>query len=607
MQRVIATVLCAGLIACVQPESTAALERAVIAPPEAAAWIEATHIPLTTVEFGNGFADLAPLAATIGDARVVGLGEATHGSRELFQLKHRLIEYLVTQQGFTVLAFESTFGETLDIEDYVINGRGDPARALAGQGGWPWTTEEVLALVEWMREYNRTAAHEVHFLGVDMQLPDRSLRDVLGYLRRVDPAAAAHYAASLHMATTRYDFYSLDVPDIEAMLAEATALLARFDARQAVYTARSSAASWRRHRQHARVVRQAIEGLLLDFTVDSIAANNFRDAAMADNTEWILAEHPGAKVMLWAHNAHVTRKNRFPDWIALGAHLDARLGDDYRPIALAFDEGEFQALSATSRLQAFTIGSGGPEHLDGALAAHAAPISILPLGDIPAGPVADYFATLPRTRSISASYLDAGPQAYLFPEQVTIGYDALAFVATTTRARPLSYSNDLITPIATNPAPLDLGFEAGTSGWNWPVVNDVTGYTLTTTHAFPHQGAKSAVLARDLRRAYGRGYGELRQRIAAAAYAGKRVRLRAAIRSVLAPGARIHMYMRAGGAYDGMHDRPIATSSLAWRTHDIVLNIPASASNIQLGFILVGDGVAGIDAVSLEILPPASP
>src|SRR5215212_2376479 len=127
-----ACLACVGLFACTPPDALDERTRAVTAPPEVHAWIAANEIPLVTVEAEHGFADLAPLADTIGDARVVALGEATHGSREIFQLKHRLLEYLVDVHGFTVFGFEASQAERLDVDDYVVNGRGDAARAVAG-------------------------------------------------------------------------------------------------------------------------------------------------------------------------------------------------------------------------------------------------------------------------------------------------------------------------------------------------------------------------------------------------------------------------------------------------------------------------------------------
>ena len=72
-------------------------------------WLAENAIPLRTVEACNGFADMAPLRKLIGNARLVALGEATHGTREFFQLQHRMLEVLVSEMGFTIFAIEAHF------------------------------------------------------------------------------------------------------------------------------------------------------------------------------------------------------------------------------------------------------------------------------------------------------------------------------------------------------------------------------------------------------------------------------------------------------------------------------------------------------------------
>ena len=69
--------------------------------PSAPEWVRTNAIRLATVEAGHGFDDLQPLKRIIGTARMVTLGEATHGSREFFQLKHRLLRYRRTGWGYT--------------------------------------------------------------------------------------------------------------------------------------------------------------------------------------------------------------------------------------------------------------------------------------------------------------------------------------------------------------------------------------------------------------------------------------------------------------------------------------------------------------------------
>lgn len=140
--------------------------------PEAT-WLRGQGFPLATVEAGQGFDDLQPLRAMIGDARIVSLGEPTHGTREAFQLKHRLLEYLVTELGFTLFSIEASSPESFRLNDYVLRGEGDPRALIKGMYFWTWDTEEVLAMVEWMRLHNQAALPEgrrpVQFTGFDMQ------------------------------------------------------------------------------------------------------------------------------------------------------------------------------------------------------------------------------------------------------------------------------------------------------------------------------------------------------------------------------------------------------------------------------------------------------
>ena len=134
-------------------------------------WIRKNAIPLQTVEAGNGFDDMQPLKKVVGDARIVALGEATHGTREFFQLKHRMIEFLASQMGFTIFSIEANMPEAYRLNDFVLNGNGDPKQLLKGMYFWTWNTQEVLDMILWMREFNRLGKGRIEFTGFDMQTP----------------------------------------------------------------------------------------------------------------------------------------------------------------------------------------------------------------------------------------------------------------------------------------------------------------------------------------------------------------------------------------------------------------------------------------------------
>src|SRR5260221_12593368 len=167
----------------------------------AARWVATNAIPLDTVEPGHGFRDLEPLKGLIGDARIVALGESTHGTREFFQLKHRVFEFLVREMGFTVLGMETTMPEAFDLNQYVLTGNGDPVKALSNTHYWVYDTEEVLDLIQWMRDYNADRAHprKVRFYGFDMQFAARAAKVTLSYLRKVDPQEASAVERTLNL------------------------------------------------------------------------------------------------------------------------------------------------------------------------------------------------------------------------------------------------------------------------------------------------------------------------------------------------------------------------------------------------------------------------
>lgn len=134
--------------------------------------------------------DLAPVARIVGDARIIALGEATHGTREFFLMKHRLLQYFVRELGATVFAIEANQLAAERINAYVRGGAGE-ARTVMGGMFQVWNTEEMLALIEWMRAYNAQHPERmVDFVGYDMQDQKPPIDSVRAFLDRTDPRLA---------------------------------------------------------------------------------------------------------------------------------------------------------------------------------------------------------------------------------------------------------------------------------------------------------------------------------------------------------------------------------------------------------------------------------
>ncbi|QOY91245.1 erythromycin esterase family protein [Paludibaculum fermentans] len=297
-------------------------------------WVQSTASPFLTADAGNGFDDLAWVKGLVGDAKIVGLGESTHGTSEFFRMKHRLFEYLATNMGFTVLAVEAGMPEAYRLNDYLLNGVGDPVSLIRGMQVWRWNTEEILDMVRWMREFNESGKGRLQFAGFDMQLVSGAIRNVLPFLERADPAFYSTAISAYAEAQVLNDAFYREVISSTRGIPVAAAVIS---VRQHLQEHRSDYLM----NFDARTVDWALQNAIIVEQATQIAYGGIsREQAMAANIEWILQQNPGAKMVVWAHNNHIARSSYGP---RLGAYLDRAHGVDYLPIAQLLHSGYYNA------------------------------------------------------------------------------------------------------------------------------------------------------------------------------------------------------------------------------------------------------------------------
>ena len=132
------------------------------------AWLDRTLVPLTA-RVNAPVDDIAPIGRWFADKRVVAMGEATHGTKEFFDLKARFFRYLVTEHGFRTLAMEMRRAESEAVDTYLKTGAGDPRELVRGSYFF-FDAMEIVELIEWMRSYNErvTTAKQLSFFGFDV-------------------------------------------------------------------------------------------------------------------------------------------------------------------------------------------------------------------------------------------------------------------------------------------------------------------------------------------------------------------------------------------------------------------------------------------------------
>ena len=424
-----------GLLSSAHPQAVIRAGKIGPAAPEVIAWIKRAAIPIATADPEHNVADLEPLGQLVGDARVVALGEATHGTREFFQLKHRVLEYLVAKKNCTVFSIEANFPESLAVNEYVLTGKGDPAKALAGMYFWTWDTEEVRDLIAWMRLWNSDPRHKkkVQFLGFDMQTATVGAQHVLAYLKKVDATFAGKLEAPLApLASLQAErgVAKLPAADQEALARAVADLVAGFDANKARWIKRSSVAAWALARQEAVVVAQA-EGERRG------GVNGFawRDQSMAANIRWIAERLPrNERIFVWAHNGHV---NLDPTGTSMGSHLARDFGKDYLTVGFVFDHGHFQAMGqppAPLGLTEHAVGPATDDNLAAAFHAAGLPLLALDLRTAPEGPATDWLASPHAMREAGAVFSTETIMTH--PVALAERFHAVIFVDETTRARP---------------------------------------------------------------------------------------------------------------------------------------------------------------------------
>lgn len=294
-------------------------------------WLRHAAVPLENIETAS-----AKFVRATREARVIGLGEATHGQHEAFDLKRELTLALVRDGGVRVVAFEASASRARACDAYVSGASDDLEAAVKGLGMLIWAVEENVQLLRDLRAWNlaRPERERVRFVGIDVQDPSATIAritELLGDSSGDLPTRLADWVARLEPAVGE-----LWKGDAEPYLK----LRSDFEVLE-------------------RDVRAASDAPELDLRLAELSRAHAmfhspggRDRAMAEMLLLQLA--PDERAVVWAHDLHVTRGPLDYAGTAetgMGGCLAETLGPRYYALGFAFGEGEFQALDRTPENQ----------------------------------------------------------------------------------------------------------------------------------------------------------------------------------------------------------------------------------------------------------------
>jgi erythromycin esterase len=361
-------------------------------------WLAAHAAPIATIQpVSDDFADLEPFRQAVGDARVVMLGEQSHGDGATFLAKTRLIEFLHREMGFDVLVFESGLYDCRKAWDLLRHG--EDAKTAAARCLFDiWSnSQQVQPLLDYLDTASRTD-HPLELAGFDMQPNGSASRDFLladltAFVTRHDTALAAEPA--FHSVSTTIEMLFTNPAAWRSLPPEDRAAF-----RRAVATVRErlvegslpgdTAAFWAQQLKSLGRFCEFAWGLNPRQIDPAIA--NMRDEQMADNLTWLAThQYPTRRLIVWGATSHLIRNrqtianNGAPNMIPMGHHLLETLGDDVYTVMFTSYTGRQGAALEGARGAAQEIGEAPPGSLEDLFNRTGYEYAFLDLRRLPAG------------------------------------------------------------------------------------------------------------------------------------------------------------------------------------------------------------------------------
>jgi erythromycin esterase-like protein len=282
-----------------------------------------SDIRRNAVSLTGAASDYDPLLNLIGDARLVLIGEASHGTHEFYRERAQITKRLSAEKGFTAVAVEADWPAAYRVNRYV-RGLGDGETAVSALAAfdrfpmWMWRNADVLDFIGWLRSHNdslSTSKAKTGFYGLDLYSMYGSIGAVLAYLDKVDPEAAGRaryrYSCLEHFAEDTQAYgYAASFGLTEPCEGEVLNQLVDIQRRASEYTQGGAASEdeFFYAEQNARLVKNAEEYYRTMFG-SHVSSWNLRDTHMAETLDALL-EHldrkgERSKVVVWAHNSHL--------------------------------------------------------------------------------------------------------------------------------------------------------------------------------------------------------------------------------------------------------------------------------------------------------------
>jgi erythromycin esterase len=291
---------------------------------------------LVKIELGNNdqsFDNLKFLDQYVADKKIIGLGEGTHGTREIFLYKDRMIRYLVSKHNVRYILMESDMAGLEKLNDYVLSEQqADLKHVMSASGIFGiYYTQEVVDMIEWLKGFNKgkTYAQKVKLKGMDMQTPNHIFKTILHtelFVNSLSVKGKANLLAYEGLVNANQTTFSKEqISNLTAISKELKVILKTVGDPEVL--------------ERLTLDLQLYDQFISLQNVHPYIYSYQRDKNMAENVSYI-ARHtkPEDKVVVWAHNGHISN-HLLIKHKAMGMRLKNEFGDKYYSLAFGVADG----------------------------------------------------------------------------------------------------------------------------------------------------------------------------------------------------------------------------------------------------------------------------
>ena len=271
---------------------------------------------------------------------VYAMGEATHGTKEFFDIKVQSFEYLVTHYNYRIFGIEASYGECCYINDYIQTGIGNIDIVMQYFRFWTWNTEEVKKLIIWMKDYNQNNVEKVVFYGFDMQYSQVPILYISDFLKPDTSAYVNELNEIIEPVILKNEREISMLLKKENCLFEDTVNIIGtqldywFEKYKSDLIKKYSQYRFNQLSFNLATYKQAIKRYNKSY--------NYRDSCMAENV-LAIQRFENKKMFIWAHNGHINKTTLEYKRKRMGEYLHDELQNKYYSVGFVFSEGSFQS------------------------------------------------------------------------------------------------------------------------------------------------------------------------------------------------------------------------------------------------------------------------